>query len=53
VKKQLWGGEFWTDEYFISTVNKHGNEEVIKRYIQQQGTEPQYEQLYEEQLNLF
>ena len=24
VKKQLWGGEFWTDGYFISTVGKHG-----------------------------
>jgi REP element-mobilizing transposase RayT len=29
VKKQLWGGEFWTDGYFASTVGKHGNEEVI------------------------
>ncbi len=23
VKKQLWGGEFWTDGYFTSTVGKH------------------------------
>jgi putative transposase len=53
VKKQLWGGEFWTDGYFIATVGKHGNEDVIKKYIQNQGTESEYEQLYEEQLNLF
>jgi REP element-mobilizing transposase RayT len=53
VKKQLWGGEFWTDGYFISTVGKHGNEDVIKKYIQGQGAESEYEQLYEEQLNLF
>ena len=53
VKKQLWGGEFWSDGYFVSTVGKHGNEDVIKRYIQEQGAESQYEQLYEEQLNLF
>jgi REP element-mobilizing transposase RayT len=53
VKKQLWGGEFWSDGYFISTVGKHGNEDVIKRYIQEQGAESQYEQLYEGQLNLF
>lgn len=33
VKKKLWGGEFWTDGYFISTVGKHGNESVIKQYI--------------------
>ena len=53
VKKQLWGGEFWTDGYFISTVGKHGNEDVIKKYIQSQGEEVEYERLYEEQLNLF
>ena len=53
VKKQLWGGEFWTDGYFISTVGKHGNEDVIKKYIQNQGEEVEYERLYEEQLNLF
>ena len=53
VKKQLWGGEFWSGGYFVSTVGKHGNEDVIKRYIQEQGAESQYEQLYEEQLNLF
>ncbi len=53
VKKQLWGGELWTDGYFISTVGKHGNEDVIKKYIQEQGGEVEYEQLYEEQLNLF
>ena len=53
VKKQLWGGEFWTDGYFISTVGKHGNEDVIKKYIQNQGAEVEYEQLHKEQLNLF
>ena len=53
VKKQLWGGEFWSDGYFISTVGKHGNEDVIKKYIQEQGGETEYEQLYEEELNLF
>jgi REP-associated tyrosine transposase len=53
VKKKLWGGEFWTDGYFISTVGKHGNESVIKQYIQNQGAESHYERLYEGQLNLF
>jgi putative transposase len=51
VKKKLWGGEFWTDGYFISTVGQHGNEETIKKYIQNQGA--QYRQLHREQLNLF
>ena len=37
VKKQLWGGEFWADGYFISTVGAHGNEQMIKNYVEQQG----------------
>jgi REP element-mobilizing transposase RayT len=37
VKQQLWGGEFWSDGYFISTVGAHGNEATIKRYIKEQG----------------
>ena len=53
VKRRLWGGEFWTDGYFISTVGKHGTESVIKQYIRNQGAESHYEQLYEGQLNLF
>ena len=42
VKKKLWGGEFWSDGYFISTVSKHGNENVISEYVKNQGTEKQY-----------
>jgi putative transposase len=37
VKKHLWGGKFWTDGYFVSTVGAHGTEEMIKNYVQQQG----------------
>jgi len=37
VKKQLWGGEFWTDGYFASTVGKHGNEAMIGKYVKNQG----------------
>jgi putative transposase len=51
VKKQLWGGEFWSNGYFISTVGQHGNETSIKKYIQDQGAE--YIQLHKEQLKLF
>ena len=29
VKKQLWGGEFWSDGYFASTVSKHGDESTM------------------------
>jgi REP element-mobilizing transposase RayT len=41
VKKILWGGEFWSDGYFSSTVSKHGNESVISKYVKNQGTEYQ------------
>ena len=52
VKKQLWGGEFWSDGYFASTVGKHGDETLIASYVKQQGSE--YEQLYQNrQLRLF
>ena len=51
VKKKLWGGEFWSDGYFVSTVGQHGNEASIKRYIGGQGS--QYTQLHREQLRLF
>jgi len=53
VKKDLWGGEFWTDGYYISSVGKKGNETVIKTYIQEQEKEDEYKQLHQEQLKLF
>ena len=46
VKKQLWGGEFWSDGYFVSTVGKYTNESVIREYVKQQGTQDSYKQLY-------
>ena len=53
VKKKLWGGEFWTDGYFVSTVGQHGNEETIRKYVQGQGREAEYRQLLKQQLTLF
>lgn len=37
IRKKLWGGEFWTDGYFASTVGKHGSEDMIKNYVKTQG----------------
>jgi len=47
LRRQLWGGEFWTDGYFASTVGKHGEEETIKKYVQSQGKD--YRKLHEDQ----
>ena len=37
VKKKLWGGQFWSDGYFVSTVGRNQNETVIKEYVRNQG----------------
>lgn len=29
VKDVLWGGQFWSDGYYINTVGQYANEEVI------------------------
>ena len=53
MKKQLWGGEFWSDGYFASTVSKHGDESTIANYVSSQDSDD-YEKLYEDhQLKLF
>ena len=37
VKRDLWGGEFWTDGYYVGTVGERGNWKIVERYVQQQG----------------
>lgn len=54
VKDQLWGGEFWTDGYFVNTVSKFGDESSISKYVRDQGVEKEYTVLHKEkQLSLF
>jgi len=52
VKKQLWGGEFWSDGYFIASVGQHGNEHTIGNYVKEQGTQAHYSKLHSQQLVL-
>jgi REP element-mobilizing transposase RayT len=51
VKKILWGVHFWTSGYYVNTVGRYGNEEVIVNYVKSQGR--QYQQMYRAQLGLF
>ena len=51
VKEKLWGGEFWSDGHFISTVGQYGNESTIANYVKMQGTEEHYKKLYKKQNN--
>ena len=45
IKKELWGGEFWADGYYISTISGKGNKQVIEKYIRNQGRDKDIEQL--------
>ncbi len=45
VKKYLWGGEFWSDGYLISTVGAHGSEEMIKNYVKEESAADENGQL--------
>jgi putative transposase len=33
LRRQLWGGEFWEDGYFVRTVGDQVTAEVVKKYI--------------------
>ena len=54
VKSKLWGGQFWTEGYYVNTVGQYANEDVIQMYIQNQGEETHiYKKLHKNQLSLF
>jgi REP element-mobilizing transposase RayT len=50
IKTKLWGGEFWSDGYWIVTVSKHGSEDVIRNYVKNQGKN-KYDLLYKREEN--
>ncbi len=58
VKKQLWGGSFWSSGFYINTVGHHGNESTVSDYIARQNRQSEYRQIHiepikTEQLELF
>ena len=53
VKRQLWGGEFWSKGFYVNTVGRHGDENTIQEYVKNQGRENEYNQLHKQQLSLF
>ena len=52
VKNKLWGGKFWSSGYYVNTVGQYANEEVIKKYLQNQGKND-YKKIHSSQLRLF
>ena len=53
IKKQLWGGSFWTSGYYANTVGLYGSRDVIKKYVSNQGKSTGYTKLHDGQLSLF
>ena len=41
LRKELWGGEFWTDAYYAATVGERGYWKVVEQYIANQGKKPE------------
>jgi putative transposase len=37
LKKELWGGEFWSDGFYMATVGERGNWQVVEKYVANQG----------------
>ena len=37
LKRDLWGGEFWTDGYYVATVGERADWDVVERYVKNQG----------------
>jgi putative transposase len=49
LKEQLWGGELWSEGYFVATIGEGGNKDVIRAYVAKQGKSKEHF----EQLKLF
>ncbi len=43
IKKQLWGGHFWSEGGYIGTVGEGVTAEIIKNYVENQGTKEEKE----------
>lgn len=37
LRKELWGGEFWSDGFYLATVSERGNWHVVEKYVASQG----------------
>ncbi|MFZ1744463.1 MAG: transposase [Nitrospirales bacterium] len=37
LKKELWGGEFWSEGYYVGTASEGGYWQVVEQYVPKQG----------------
>lgn len=50
IKKELWGGSLWTSGFYGNTVGQYANEEIIRKYVKNQGKV--YNKMHQGQLNM-
>ena len=53
IESKLWGGNFWTSGFYANTVGLYASKEVIEKYVENQGKEGEYKEVYSGQLKLF
>ena len=37
LRQELWGGEFWSDGFYLATVSERGNWKTVEQYVTNQG----------------
>ena len=47
LRRELWGGELWTDGFYVATVGEGGNLDVIRQYVAKQGIPPSNLKLFD------
>lgn len=47
LKKELWGGEFWSDGGYVASVGEGVNADIIRNYIAKQGRKAEQLKLFE------
>ena|SRR3989338_3332257 len=47
IREELWGGEFWSDGGHVDTVGDGRGLEEVKRYVKNQGGDPNHLTLFE------
>ena len=53
VKFHLWGGEFWSNGYWINTIGRNHSENAVREYVRSQGKEKEYTEILKAQGTLF
>ena len=52
-KRELWGGQFWSDGKYIGTVGEATSEKTIRNYVRNQSTDKKKTETLMKQLKLF